>query len=207
MSLLRAAVMLGPLCAVEIAAALPAPKPVEALEVAAFAGRWYQTYGSISVKYATELGASCVYVEYEANVPNSSALSVRNSVSVFGLRVDVTGYATPNPDRAGEFEVALGPPGHPPAHPASFTAANFIVVALGPMVNKLYDFAVITDPTLLSLYVLTRDVDRFRSRYESKVLNMVKEMGFNSLLNRPLRTNQDGCHYPSASVEDPIVLV
>ncbi|CAK0812087.1 unnamed protein product, partial [Prorocentrum cordatum] len=158
-------------------------------------------------RYATELGASCVYVEYEGNVPNSSALSVRNSVSVLGFRVDVTGYATPSPHRAGEFEVALGPPGHPPAQPPAFTAANFVVVALGPVVDRRYDFAVITDPTLLSLYVLARDVGRFRSRYEARVLSTVTEMGFSSILNRPLRTNQVGCRYPPASGEEPVLIV
>eukprot|EP00931_Biecheleriopsis_adriatica_P039591 TRINITY_DN22632_c0_g1_i1.p1 TRINITY_DN22632_c0_g1~~TRINITY_DN22632_c0_g1_i1.p1 ORF type:complete len:204 (+),score=27.62 TRINITY_DN22632_c0_g1_i1:82-693(+) len=173
-----------------------APQPVESLDLAAFAGRWYQTYGSLSVKYATELGANCVYVEYGA-VANSSAVSVTNSVSILGMRVDVHGFAVPNPQRTGEFEVALGPPGHGPASPTPFKHTNYVVIALGPVVAGLYDYAVVTDPSLLSLYVLTRDVARFSELHEADVLQLVEKQGFTNMLNKPRKTNQQGCKYPN----------
>ena len=170
------------------------PAPVEKLDVASFLGRWYQTYGSFSVKYATELGANCVYVDYEA-ISNSSAISLVNSVQVFGHRVSVRGFAVPSPDRVGVFDVSLGPPGLAPKVPQPYHKANYIVLALGPQVDGKYDYAVVTDPTYLSLYVLTRDVPRFARLHEADVLEKVSEMGFTSFLNKPRRTNQQGCQY------------
>jgi lipocalin len=217
MHIFRAAVLLGHLCPFAIAAA--SPKPVEALNVTAFAGRWLQiwssqnkTYGRFTVRYAAELGHDCVNVEYEAvpdvNVPNSVVLSVKTSVRVLGVLIAETGYATSNPDLAGEFEVKMGLPDHQLAHSAAFRWANFVVVALGPVVNSQYEYAVITDPARLSLYVLTRDAGRFRVKYESTVLEIVKPMGFNSFMNLPLKTNQDGCHYPNSKwLQGPLVTI
>jgi hypothetical protein len=53
----------------------------------------------------------------------------------------------------------------------------------------------VTDPTFLSLYILTRDVGRFVN-FEQELLEKVAEMGFNSFLNKPRKTNQHGCKYP-----------
>ncbi|CAE6932892.1 unnamed protein product [Symbiodinium sp. CCMP2456] len=170
------------------------PAPVDKLDVPAFLGRWYQTYGSFSVKYATELGADCVYVDYGA-LSNSSAISLVNSVQVFGHRVSVEGFAVPSPDRVGIFDVSLGPPGLAPKAPEPFRKSNYIVLMLGPRVGGKYDYAVVTDPTFLSLYVLVRDVSRFGRLHEAGVLDKVSQMGFTSFLNRPRRTNQHGCKY------------
>ena len=170
------------------------PDPVEHLYVPSFLGRWYQTYGSFSVKYATELGANCVYVDYEA-VANSSAISLVNSVQVFGHRVSVQGFAVPSPHRVGVFDVSLGPPGLAPKAPRPYRKSNYVVLVLGPRVGGRYDYAVVTDPTYLSLYILARDVARFAQLHEGEVLEKVSQMGFTSFLNKPRRTNQIGCDY------------
>ena len=39
-------------------AVLAAPPPVDTLDVAAYLGRWYQVYGSATVKYTMLLGAN-----------------------------------------------------------------------------------------------------------------------------------------------------
>ena len=180
------------------------PSPVQELDVKSFLGRWYQTYGSFSVKYATELGANCVYVDYEA-VPESSAISLVNSVQLFGHRVSVQGFAVPSPERVGVFDVSLGPPGLAPKAPKPYQKPNYIVLALGPQVGGRYDYAIITDPTYLSLYILVRDVARFAELYETDVLEKASQMGFTSFLNKPRRTNQRGCVY--AINEQPAVVL
>eukprot|EP00933_Yihiella_yeosuensis_P037914 TRINITY_DN31914_c0_g1_i2.p1 TRINITY_DN31914_c0_g1~~TRINITY_DN31914_c0_g1_i2.p1 ORF type:complete len:205 (-),score=29.54 TRINITY_DN31914_c0_g1_i2:99-713(-) len=175
-------------------------QPVDQLDLGAFTGRWYQTHGSLSVKYLTELGANCVYVEY-GTMKDSSAVTVLNSVSVLGRRVNVGGFATPSPNEVGVFQVALGPPGHPAPKPAPFTKANYVVIDLGPKVDGKYDYAVVTDPSMLSLYVLARDAGRFKEKYRDDALQKISQMGFNTFYNKPLETNQEGCRYPSESSE------
>merc|ERR1712107_742105 len=85
-------------------------RPVDDLDVGAYLGRWYQTYGSATVKYSFEVGGRCVTADY-GSFNNGSAVTVRNAVTVLGGRVVVEGFASPNPAQAGEFDVQLGPPG------------------------------------------------------------------------------------------------
>ena len=170
------------------------PLPVKKLDVDSFLGRWYQTYGSLSVKYATEAGANCVFVDY---APSSTAgvIALENSVSLLGRRFSVEGFAVPSPNETGVFEVSLGPGWLAPKEPRAFKKANYVIVALGPKFEGKYEYAVVTDPIFLSLYILTRDVQRFAA-LEDDVLKLVKQMGFTTFLNKPRRTNQEGCQYP-----------
>merc|ERR1711862_886620 len=122
-------------------------------------------------------------------------LTVTNAVAILGHRVAVHGWATPNPNHAGEFQVVLGPPGPGPKSAVAYKEANFLVIGLGPVVDGKYDFAIVTDPTLLSLYVLTRNVTRFQEKHDADVLKMLKDFGFTNFLNKPLKTQQKNCAY------------
>lgn len=168
------------------------PEPVKNLDVESFLGRWYQTYGSFSVKYATEAGANCVFVDY---VSSQGVIALTNSVSLLGLRFSVRGFAVPSPNETGVFDVSLGPTWVAPKHPRPFRRPNYLVVNLGPKYDGKYEYAVVTDPSFLSLYILTRDTQRFAS-FEEDVLKEVAAMGFTSFLNKPRKTNQNGCNYP-----------
>ena len=57
----------------------------------------------------------------------------------------------------GEFDVSLGPPGHPPAAPGRYQRTNYLVAGLGPVEQGQYQWAVVTDPHQISLYVLARN--------------------------------------------------
>lgn len=173
-----------------LAAAAPVT-PVSKVDVDSFLGHWYQVYGSASVKYLTELGANCVTADY-TRTNRSDVLAVKNTVYPLGHKFDVTGYAIANPQEEGEFQVALGPQANP-AKAGSFSASNFIIIGLGPLKDGKYDYALVTDPTKLSLYVLTRDTGRFAQLYDADVLAELKNQGFSSLINKPLKTNQEGC--------------
>merc|ERR1712187_400970 len=128
-------------------------------------------------------------------------ITVANTVYPLGREVKVTGYAVADPKQAGVFQVALGAPGHgaDPANPKPFSVANYVIVGLGPIVDGKYDFAIVTDPSMLSLYILTRDTARFHQQHETEVLTTVKEQGFTKLWNKPLKTNQNGCKYSTSS--------
>ena len=49
----------------------------------------------------------------------------------------------------------------------------------------------------MGLYVLARDVETFRQKYEHEVLQFVAQQGFNSPINKPIAIPQnDKCQYP-----------
>merc|ERR1712039_122800 len=117
------------------------------------------------------------------------------------------GYAVADPSRAGVYDVVLGPPGFgpDPAKPKAFSDGNYVVVALGPVVDGKYDWAVVSDFKQASLYILTRDVSRFETAYETDVLAQVAKLGFTSIVNKPLKTNQKGCTYDAQTQQTVVV--
>lgn len=133
---------------------------------------------------------------------------MKNTVGLpFNQRVAVEGFAAPNPDVAGVFQVVLGPPGNPPTDIPAFNPnarSNYVVAAVGPKVDGMYDYAVVSDPSGETLYVLARDVGRFGEQYEKDVLQLVEDLGFTNFLNKPHKSNQEGCTYsdvaPSVAV-------
>lgn len=177
------------------------PKPVDDLDVPSYLGRWYQVYASATVKYTMEVGANCVIADYGSYGDRKDEITVTNTVHPFGHKVEVKGYAVADPAKAGVFQVALGPPGKgaDPAAAKPFAKSNYIVAGLGPLVNGKYDYAIVTDPGKISLYILARDVSRFKKQYDSDVLQKVKEMGFTHFWNMPLNSNQMGCTYSETS--------
>ena len=73
------------------------------------------------------------------------------------------------------------------------------VVKLGPASfsdQHLYQYSVITDGFQVTLFVLARDVNTFKSRYDEEVKEWLKENGFSHVFNKPIATLQsDECIY------------
>jgi lipocalin len=96
-----------------------------------------------------------------------------------------------NPAQPGELTVHLqGVP----------VAAPYWVLNLGPEAGPagLYDYSVVSDPDLISLFVLTRNVSRFFQLYNATVYDNLLNYGFTNPLNHPLLTPQPAnCNYPS----------
>ena len=189
----------------------PRPQPVGALNVSRYIGRWYQVYASASVQWTMEVGGRCVTADYDLSSERADVVAVQNAVRVLGVGVKVTGYGILNPAHAGELDVSLGPPGHgpDPANAGKFERTNYLVFGLGPVVSgqlKLYDYAMVSDPSGESLYVLARNVTRFEKQYEADVLATLKHLNFTSFLNKPRKSSQEGCKYvppPSAHKTTP----
>jgi lipocalin len=191
--------------------AFAVPQPVTELDEAAYLGVWYQTYASFTVKFTFQLGGNCVTAEYGATeVPaeegvRGATISVLNTVRLFPkLRVffpdiftgvKISGFAVQSPTTEGALEVSLGPRANDPAAATFNPPGNYWIIALGPIVDAKYDWAVVSDSEQETLYVLTRDPQRFKSEYEADVLAMVEEMGFTNFFNKPRSTNQKGCNY------------
>ncbi len=74
------------------------------------------------------------------------------------------------------------------------------IVRLGEIDSQTgkYQWAVISDPIGVNLFILARNVDEFRDRYESQVILEVEMLGFRFPFNRPRKTYQStaDCQYP-----------
>ena len=72
------------------------------------------------------------------------------------------------------------------------------VVQLGPATYKggLYQYSVVSDFSLYSLFVLARNVTEFKMTYEEQVLAKLKEQGFTKFFDKPKETYQgEDCVY------------
>lgn len=71
------------------------------------------------------------------------------------------------------------------------------VIELGPIVNGKYEYSIVSDDTSFSLYVLARDPENFRSKYEADVLGRLESYGFAGA-KKPIATyQQSDCVYES----------
>ncbi|CAH3145606.1 unnamed protein product [Pocillopora meandrina] len=98
---------------------------------------------------------------------------------------NITGYAyIPDPNQPGKLKVHLG--GVP-------VDAPYWVVKLGPPTfgEGLYQYSVVTDNLQITLFVLARDVDTFKSQYDEEVRNWLTENGFTRFYNKPVATLQN----------------
>jgi len=171
--------------------------PLSNLNFDAYLGRWYQTYVSLSAPF--QIGATCVTADY-GTASDGKTVTVKNkslyndpSIGFFS----VEGYAPRNPNGSGELQVKLGRPGQPVTKIPEWNEnpSNYIVAAVGPIVEGLYDYAIVGDPAGTILYVLARDVERFEEQHKEKVLQQTQDLGFTDDSNRPRKTIQEGCSY------------
>jgi lipocalin len=175
--------------------------PLSNLNIAAYAGRWFQTHGSASVVNTFQLGGNCVTADYNST-SKGDVVSVLNIVRLnpFGntlIPVPVSGYAVQSPNAAeqGALQVVLGPTADPEA-PRDYSSPNYWVVDVGAINNAgLYSWATVSDPAQDTLYVLVRDVEEFKQCCEDDVLARLAEQGFTTARNAPIPTNQVGCGY------------
>lgn len=163
--------------------------PVSSLNVTKYFGRWYQTYADGFVDLTFEANNYCVAADYGLN--SNGTISVHNRARIgspSGPASDILGYAVPS-STVGELTVYLqGVP----------VGAPYWVFALGPDTygaHGLYQWALVSDPFLLSLFVLARDVDDFYANYNAEVLQILNATGFTGLLNSPIQTVQQNCTY------------
>ena len=158
-------------------------KAVEELDLTKYVGKWYEVYQDNFNKLFQGEGR-CSTAEYE--------IVDDNKVSVFNKQVDknnnydtIAGYAYYKDDACcGYLTVDLkGAP----------DAAPYWVLELGPEVDGYYDYSIVSDDKALSLFVLTRDVDRFYKLYDEQVSESLNEFGFNKKFNTPKVMNQTDC--------------
>jgi len=158
-------------------------KAVDELNLDQYVGKWYQVYQDKFNKLFQGNGR-CATAEY--------AIVGTNDVSVFNQQINnkneydsIAGSAFyKDGDCCGYLTVILeGAP-----------QAPYWVLELGPIVDNLYDYAIVSDDKALSLFVLTRDVERFYKLYDKQVLVSLNEFGFTKTINSPMTMNQTDCN-------------
>ncbi|XP_067671644.1 outer membrane lipoprotein Blc-like [Haliotis asinina] len=171
-----------------------APHTVTQLEDAKYLGRWYQMWDSESVGRWFEQGAKCVTADY--GLSPDGRITVLNSERVSSptgkLKV-IHGFVNKTAV-VGHLKVSL--------ETVPF-AAPYWVLKLGPATygaNNQYQYSIVSDKVKGTLFVLARDRQVFETQYEAEVLKYLKEHGFTSFYNKPVRTYQGSdCVYNSAT--------
>ncbi|XP_076454972.1 apolipoprotein D-like [Babylonia areolata] len=159
-----------------------APRTVAELDDSKYLGRWYQMYASESVALTFERNAVCVTADY--GVSPDGRITVLNSdrvETVTGPLDTIHGYATKG-NTIGQLTVHLETVPVP---------APYWVIKLGPATygpNGQYQYSVVTDNIKATLFVLARDVQVFREKYEAEVLQFLRDEGFTNALNKPIAT-------------------
>jgi len=161
-----------------------------------YLGRWYQVYADLE----TSLFESkyCVVADYGVFANNT--ISVRNRQrdgSVSGAYNGILGWAALNNRTGlgtadGSLSVYLQ---IPPPGPQGI-AAPYDIILLGPASYGpfgLYEYAVVSDPLEISLFVLVRDVDTYYAKYNKTVMETLRADGFINPINEPRQTVQTGC--------------
>jgi lipocalin len=162
---------------------------VKTLDLESYDGRWYQVYGN-NFDQLFEKFASCITADYTL-IPNGN-VSVLNSQYEENKIVQIKGYAyysstNKNPKLyPGQLTVHLD--GVPRDSP-------YWIYDLGPTVNEQYEWAIVSDPLFLSLFVLVRDVDTFYELYNNEVLTILENYSLDELVT----VNHYNCEYAPLS--------
>lgn len=159
---------------------------VDYVDLDAYKGYWYEVYKDLYDE-TFQKGGSCVTANY--TIWNNGKVGIVNSELLRNGELSIIdGYAYyKDGNSGGELTVKLDG--------VDFDAPYWIV-ELGPIYEDKYDYAIVSDNLKLTLFVLTRDVDRFFKQYDSQVVDSINNMGFNRTYNSPTRTNQSSdCIY------------
>jgi len=135
------------------------PETVNELDVSKYLGNWYQIYGAPTNVIFQGYG-KCLTAQYgllengDVSVLNSQINSNNKLEQISGY-----GYYT-NTSEPGKLTVHLdGVPADSP----------YWVVRLGEVIHDQYQYSIISVPSGISLWVITRDVDNFYKKYDTEV--------------------------------------
>ena len=144
------------------------PETVSELNVDKYLGDWYQVYGAPTNIIFQGYG-KCITAQYGAL--QNGCVSVLNSQINSKNELDqISGYAYyTNTSEPGKLTVRLD--GVPVDSP-------YWVVKLGEVIHEQYEYSIISVPSGISLWVLTRDINNFFNKYDKEVRNYLDSNNF-----------------------------
>jgi lysozyme C len=151
-----------------VAASKVVPSTVDELNLDSYLGHWFQVYGAPTNTIFQGYG-TCITADY--GLLDNGQVSVLNSQLDENKQIEkINGYAYyKNISEPGQLTVHLD--GVPVDSP-------YWVVKLGEIVDNQYQYSIITTPSGISLWVLTRDVEIFDELYAEEVEAFLNEYKF-----------------------------
>jgi len=163
---------------------------VKELDLNKYKGRWYEAYNSWLAIHTFEKDGFCMCADYGIRPDGKiSVFNARRVHSATGKASGIHGYAEIiDPKYPGRLRVVF------PYAPNG----SYLVIKLGPL-NKdgLYSYTVVTSTKKKLLWILVRDHDDYMKNHDAEVQKYVKEQGFTTFLNKPVKSYQGkDCLYP-----------
>jgi lipocalin len=156
-------------------------KAVDELIISQYMGKWYQVYKD-NFDNLFQKNGICSTAEYSLSEDN--IVKVLNTQITNNKYDSISGIAYYNDDDCcGYLTVEL----------QGQSSAPYWVLELGPIVDNKYDYSIVSDNNAISLFVLTRDVDRFYKLYQEQVDASLTDFGFTKAYNKPETMNQTNC--------------
>jgi len=158
--------------------------PVSKLDFPMYMGRWYQVYKD-KFDDTFQGDGTCAVADYGLTSTNVTVLN--SQFDKDGSVDQISGYAYYDDGHSGgQLTVELeGVP----------RSAPYWVIEVGPIANDYYEYAVVSDNTKISLFVLARNVSRFYDMYDDIVQQNLIDYGFTTKYNKPIPMIQNGCDY------------
>ena len=141
---------------------------VNELNVTNYLGKWDQVYGS-PFNYVFQGYGDCIKADYGLlKDGNISIINTQRNINNEFEKITGYGYYK-NISDPGKLTINLeGVPFDAP----------YWVIKLGEVMNNQYQYSVVTSPFGVTLWVLARDVDVFKEKYEQEVVEFLEEQNF-----------------------------
>jgi lipocalin len=173
--------------------------PVATLNTEAYLGRWFQMAASAQF-LLLELGGNCVTADYKLR-PEDGKIALVNQGRPWLIPrwfARTTGFVaqSPNAGEEGSFTVAQTYLFSIDPDTVEYEApGGYWILALGPISNGLYQWAVVSNPEKSLSFILARNVQDYNKRYKNDAKQVFEDLGgFNNLFkNKPIDTSHFLC--------------
>jgi lipocalin len=144
------------------------PPTINELDLNSYLGHWVQMYGA-PTNYIFQGYGTCATADY--GLLDNGQVSVLNTQLNKNKEIEtINGYGYyANVSEPGKLTVHLD--GVPVDSP-------YWIVKLGEVVDNQYQYSIITTPSGISLWVLTRDIERFNELYSKEVTDFLDANNF-----------------------------
>ncbi len=154
------------------------PETIQSIDILSYLGHWNQVYGA-PTNFIFQGYGTCATADY--GLLENGYVSVLNSQkNKNNVLETIKGYAYyKNISDPGKLMVHLD--GVP-------TDSPYWIVKLGELVNNEYQYSIITTPSGISLWVITRDIQTYYKLYDKEVTDFLNEYNFKYVVIK-----QDDC--------------
>lgn len=141
---------------------------VKELDINSYLGNWYQIYGAPTNVLFQGYG-KCLTAQY-GSLEDGNVSVLNSQINVNNELEQISGYGYyTNTSEPGKLTVHLD--GVPVDSP-------YWVVKLGEVIDDQYQYSIISVPSGISLWVITRDIEYFYKKYDEEVKKYLDDNNF-----------------------------